>query len=804
VTRRFKRPYIAVFGLAALLATGCSGAKTTETAASASPEAIVSAVESATPAPSPSDTGSAAAATAPSSGPSVEASTAAGLANSASPEKTNSPTPTPTPSPDPNLLAASNGTIVRSYPSTINDVPADASERVYSYGDKGKVPYVLVWELPGVATISSFVVHLIAAPAGQSPGVTIAVSTTSATDGFRDVGAAQATQDVNVDKSLPENISARWVRVTLGEGAPPVFHGIDALGTLQPRPATAPSPDGIYVEAQPYKDTATGGFVPDPGESVNPWYVRFTSANAGPSAPLGLSGARCRDSGLDDAYPGTFDGRVWNWQTKDSHDGLVVNDEATIISNHDKYYVRTTRTPKFCKKTDGGGTGPIDVLVLDRGDWSLYPMDADPKIGKPYHFDRESAAMVDPNDLKNYQMVIFNGICNSANYIAPAVGVALSNWVAAGHKLMIYDADMCGDGTDYAFLPYPFISDNPGARGAKGSRLIEVENDQFGTLDKTDSAHYFDPQPFATGPNQLGDANTVVTHDPHWCGHLFGTNANNVNGFMQMYAPYGKGLFIYGGMDHDDDGNSYFQRIRMLELASTIDGNAPCTQSVSLAFLIEPSQSAKFTPGKTISMPFQMELLANQGWKGHVNLTATGDFQGAVTPAGLDVSGGTVPLKIAVRIPANAKPGAYAVLVTGTTASGQTAQATIAFQATTPIVKQLKIQRRIRLYGIHFDVDSANIQPRSEPVIKEVAQIMREEPAWRFQIEGHTDSDGGVDHNQVLSQHRAESVVNDLVKRYRIARSRLVPVGYGLSRPVATNATPAGKALNRRVELLRL
>ena len=152
-------------------------------------------------------------------------------------------------------------------------------------------------------------------------------------------------------------------------------------------------------------------------------------------------------------------------------------------------------------------------------------MDADPKIGKPYHFDRESAAMVDPNDLKNYQMVIFNGICNSANYIAPAVGVALSNWVAVGHKLMIYDADMCGDGTDYAFLPYPFISDNPGARGAKGSRLIEVENDQFGTLDKTDSAHYFDPQPFATGNNQLGDANTVTSHDPHWCGHLFGASA---------------------------------------------------------------------------------------------------------------------------------------------------------------------------------------------------------------------------------------------------------------------------------------
>jgi OOP family OmpA-OmpF porin len=108
------------------------------------------------------------------------------------------------------------------------------------------------------------------------------------------------------------------------------------------------------------------------------------------------------------------------------------------------------------------------------------------------------------------------------------------------------------------------------------------------------------------------------------------------------------------------------------------------------------------------------------------------------------------------------------------------------------------------LYGIHFDVDSAHIQPQSEPVIKQIAQIMRDDPQWHFRVEGHTDSDGGVAHNQVLSQHRAESVVADLVKRYHIARSRLVPVGYGLSRPVASNATPAGKALNRRVELVRL
>jgi outer membrane protein OmpA-like peptidoglycan-associated protein len=81
---------------------------------------------------------------------------------------------------------------------------------------------------------------------------------------------------------------------------------------------------------------------------------------------------------------------------------------------------------------------------------------------------------------------------------------------------------------------------------------------------------------------------------------------------------------------------------------------------------------------------------------------------------------------------------------------------------------------------------------------------MRENPTWRFQVQGHTDSDGGAAYNLALSQRRAQSVVNDLVTHFGIARSRLVAKGYGLTEPVASNSTDAGKALNRRVELLRL
>ena len=120
------------------------------------------------------------------------------------------------------------------------------------------------------------------------------------------------------------------------------------------------------------------------------------------------------------------------------------------------------------------------------------------------------------------------------------------------------------------------------------------------------------------------------------------------------------------------------------------------------------------------------------------------------------------------------------------------------------IAKQLKTQKRIRIYGIHFDVDKATIQPQSESVIAQIASVMRDNPTWRFRVEGHTDSDGGYQHNVVLSQNRAQAVVNDLVKRYHIARSRLRAVGYSYSRPVAPNTTAANKALNRRVELVLL
>ncbi len=119
------------------------------------------------------------------------------------------------------------------------------------------------------------------------------------------------------------------------------------------------------------------------------------------------------------------------------------------------------------------------------------------------------------------------------------------------------------------------------------------------------------------------------------------------------------------------------------------------------------------------------------------------------------------------------------------------------------IATQLEHGGRARIYGIHFDVASARIQPRSEATIAEIASVLEAHKNWRMRVEGHTDSDGDAASNVTLSIARAKSVVTDLGK-HGIATSRLVAAGYGSSRPVATNATDAGKALNRRVELVRL
>ncbi|MFO1519571.1 MAG: OmpA family protein [bacterium] len=101
---------------------------------------------------------------------------------------------------------------------------------------------------------------------------------------------------------------------------------------------------------------------------------------------------------------------------------------------------------------------------------------------------------------------------------------------------------------------------------------------------------------------------------------------------------------------------------------------------------------------------------------------------------------------------------------------------------------------------VHFDFNKYNIKKDSYQILDDVASILQKNPQIkRVKVEGNTDSIGSDAYNQKLSQRRAEAVVDYLVNK-GISRARLEPVGYGKSRPIATNKTAAGRAQNRRTE----
>jgi OOP family OmpA-OmpF porin len=106
------------------------------------------------------------------------------------------------------------------------------------------------------------------------------------------------------------------------------------------------------------------------------------------------------------------------------------------------------------------------------------------------------------------------------------------------------------------------------------------------------------------------------------------------------------------------------------------------------------------------------------------------------------------------------------------------------------------------LRGAHFAFDSAALTPAAETDLTTTLETLEAEPALRVRIDGHTDSVGSDTYNLGLSERRAASVKAYLVAR-GIAPDRIAVRGLGSSDPVASNATPAGRAQNRRVEIHR-
>lgn len=110
---------------------------------------------------------------------------------------------------------------------------------------------------------------------------------------------------------------------------------------------------------------------------------------------------------------------------------------------------------------------------------------------------------------------------------------------------------------------------------------------------------------------------------------------------------------------------------------------------------------------------------------------------------------------------------------------------------------------RVALYGISFDTDRADPRVESRATIEEIAKYLRANPNISVIVTGHTDSQGGFDHNVDLSRRRAAAVVAALSREHGIAAARLTPFGAGMAAPTAANDSDQGRAQNRRVEIVR-
>ena len=98
-----------------------------------------------------------------------------------------------------------------------------------------------------------------------------------------------------------------------------------------------------------------------------------------------------------------------------------------------------------------------------------------------------------------------------------------------------------------------------------------------------------------------------------------------------------------------------------------------------------------------------------------------------------------------------------------------------------------------------FDNDKSLVKPNYYPEVKRVADFMARHPEVSATIEGHTDSNASDQYNLALSQRRVDAIKKILINNYGVPAARLKSIGYGESRPIATNATAEGRQQNRRV-----
>lgn len=732
------------------------------------------------------------------------------------PTATLTPTPLPTPTPDADLLSYKNGSFVRRW--TIGGGGggnALAMEHLYSIDPKFAKPLSFEFEMPSVAHLTGVGTML-----RTTVPVTVRVETGTSLDNLHDARTLTlARDDGNAEHTMQLSADARYVRVTFtrNPGTQVIIFKFAAYGT------SGPPEQGSFAGTWVAVDNGDGdGDILFAGVKGSLPYTVPPADRYNPHRTT-VYGTTFTDfwcDRLDPAWHGTVSGNFITAPVSGGSQGpqnyarlQLAGDGNLLIGTAPGIYgigdgiifMRDRRGGGACDPSDSG-KGPT-VLALER-DGSVDEEEVDPAYIGGYHFHRVIPMLLDGRMFAGVRFAMLIDDCTATNDLLPYQQQLLLNWVAAGHKLIIRDSDRCSH-SDYSFIPYRFTTNTPGAIGARGHFLSIADPSTLGS-GPSDPAHFVDTKAYVNAQFQdLGDADIMLTEDLHWCGHMFARNANAASGWIHAYARFGRGLIIYDGFDHDDVARDAPERaIIRYEYEQPVQAPLPCNARVASALALYPAADRKLAAGSpfTLRVPLSLTYVTKSASNQRVALAIRGDvrYSASVSPARATMqSGQTIPVAATISLP-KGWSGVHAFTVSADGSYNAHAQTSITIDGSVALARAFLHQRRVRIYGIHFDVDSATILPQSEATIAQIAQVLRANPAWRMRVEGYTDSDGGAAYNLDLSDRRAHSVVADLVKRYKIAASRLLAVGFGLTHPVAPNTTAGGKALNRRVELVRL
>lgn len=196
----------------------------------------------------------------------------------------------------------------------------------------------------------------------------------------------------------------------------------------------------------------------------------------------------------------------------------------------------------------GGGCLPVTGPVGELGDFNFSPM----------HPSTVNAASLAPFDTAVLNVASYAMRCNT-NTLNLQQQVELIAWVAAGHKLIIYDSECYPGPVDYSWLPFPFSTANPGAMGAQGTLTIVEDNTLSTDTQDPDCSegdmHCINAVYLSNYTDAIGDMNVMTTYDPHWFLDMAGTNFLGITGPVHAYSnlPAGTddGLIIYNGLDVD-------------------------------------------------------------------------------------------------------------------------------------------------------------------------------------------------------------------------------------------------------------